>query len=629
MKKFIFALTALALFMGCTKEKELNPETTPSGTSEMVTYVFQASMADDETRATIADNGDFSWSANDEIAVYNTKDSQFYTFSCESGDGIFEGTAPADAEFSVSYYPASIATSETSVTLPVTYSQAEAVAGRSFPMRAEVAGTSLSFEHLGALMKVSLKDVPANATSMTLSSDYTVAGAFTPALAGGKYQISTASGASEITISLSNASKQDLALYVPLPTGTYGYTITLGSSDIPAMLEKSTTSAKTIERASLHLMKELTVEYPTTSFKLQGAFTYASSEHGWSDDAIALTAVDGQYGWYKVANVGMLSGHAVFKFTDGTKWKGVYPPVSGDLHQIANVLISVGNTNSDPNYDIYASSALDIYFNVNTDKVFALSSGSAFAVPTLTLAHADSYLMTGKYGTHNWDGSNEFVELVSGHDDWRVFKNVAAYQSAAANGFSVKFRNNFDWSDAFGVEASSSRAVGKVCTTGGNDYIVNDGTSTAYDIYIKSDCSQVFAVTKDAGFAPTSLEAMDGKSITGQFRINNTNNDWGTDVSFNTLVEGSLEWLVLKGVSRSTALGDIISFKLRNTGSWDTTWGLSSSLSQNPGWFDLTKSNSQNCNIRVGDTEVVDIYIKSDLSKIGIIKQGSSVVLPD
>lgn len=623
MKRLLYAAAFLAILAGCAKEPVVEPDNEASAGSDLVTYTFRAGL----TKATVSDTGVFGWSSADQIAVYNTKNSTFYTFTSSAGDGVFTGTAPADATFSVAYYPASVATGVNEVTLPSIYTQAEAVAGKSFPMKGTVSGSNIAFEHLGALLKISIDDVPANATKLVLSSDDKLCGAFTPATNAGHEEIQSESGASTVTVTLSNASRQNLAFYFPVPAGTYSYTVTLGD-DTTDMLVKSTTSDKTLARASIHRLSGLTVSYPATSEKLIGYFSYGGNDLSWdAGNLVSFTPVDGQYGWQKISNLGMRNNHVSFKLYNGGVYTGI---VTDDTsrRQIEKTKLTVAASGEGNDATIYGNDAsLDIYYNPVTSVLFSLPAGSAFSIPTASSAHIDKYHMTGAYDGGSW-GTCDYLETVAGHDDWRVVQNVGTSE----NKINFKFWNPVvaEWGDAFGADFSDEKPSNVRCITGGQNIIITDGTTASYDVYVKTDASMVFALPAGSAFAlPFVHENSLVYKIRGKVRVGGVDDNWSTSFDL-AMVSGEPDWMVCENVDRHSEETNYMGFKVIY-GNYSRECGMSS---EDP-WkdlgtfYDAVTTSAQNCNVYVpSDTNPIDIYVKTDLSKIGVFTHGTSVVFP-
>lgn len=216
--------------------------------TELVEWTFTASPS---TKAAISDSGAFSWNAGDQIGIWNTTTSSFVTFTDAVGKGVYRASAPADANFTTAIYPASAAAGVSSVTLPAAYASPEASA-KAFPMAAsvDVATNTLSFKHLGAILSLRITDVTADVKTISVTSaDGSISGTF--AVADGK--IALASGTAGVDFSLSLSEKTDLALTLPMPTGTYEYKVTLGTASAPDVFSATTGPSKqTFERGKIY-----------------------------------------------------------------------------------------------------------------------------------------------------------------------------------------------------------------------------------------------------------------------------------------------------------------------------------------------------------------------------------------
>ena len=216
--------------------------------TELVEWTFTASPS---TKAAISDSGAFSWNAGDQIGIWNATASSFVAFTDAVGKGVYRASAPADAHFTTAIYPASAAAGVSSVTLPAAYASIEASA-KAFPMTATVdeASNTLSFKHLGAILSLRITDVTADVKTISVTSaDGSISGTF--AVADGK--IALASGTAGVEIALSLSEKTDLALTLPMPTGTYEYKVTLGTASDPDVFTATTGPSKqTFERGKIY-----------------------------------------------------------------------------------------------------------------------------------------------------------------------------------------------------------------------------------------------------------------------------------------------------------------------------------------------------------------------------------------
>ena len=620
MKKILYTAALLAVAAGCAKEMDFSAPVE----GNLVPYTFQANL--EQTKAEIANDGVFSWSAGDQIAVFNTKDSKFYTFTAAAADGSFSGTAPEGASFSVAYYPASVAgTAENEVVLPDTYSQADAAAGKLFPMVADATASTLTFSHLGALLRLTVNDVPANATSLVLSSDATIAGSFTPAEVSGKQVISAGGAASSVTVALSNDAKTNLTLTLPVPTGTFNYTLSLGDGTTE-MLSKGTTSAKSIARASLHKMSALTVAYPTTENKLIGYFKYNHQDSDWSSSILAPFETTDSYGWLKVSNLVMRESHVSFKLFNS----GTYTGITGENgRRILKTLSSVAAAGQGVDITYYASAAsIDVYYNTTNNQLFALPGGSDFYVPTVgENTYADSFALIGSTGADNWS-KDLYFEPVEADASWRVIKNIAPNEE---NKYALKFRQNGDWAVQFGKYFSNDKTASTVVLMkqGGNDIIFNNLTG-ANDIYLSTDMKRLFILPAGSPFSVPADYDGDNICLIGYFCYDGgILNEWNTDLHVSP-VAGHPGWFVRENVTFGTNSTGF-QFKFREPNSWSWTAGFANADTVNPNaWFDMTVNNPQNCTISSAANHTdYDIYVNYDLSKVGVFEHGTSVSFPE
>ncbi len=631
MKKVLYFAALLAIAAGCTKEP-VSPE--PART-DLVPYSFNAVLTDElVTEATVSDEGTFAWSEGDEIALYNTRDGQFYTFTCEGGDGLFNGEAPAGATFSVAYYPASIAKTETSVTLPDAYTAADAQSGKIFPMVATPDGTELAFTHLGALLKFTVNDIPASATALTVTSDAVITGDFTPAVASGKKAINAGSGASSVEIALSLTETSSLSFYLPLPVGSYNYTVKV-SDGTRTMLEKGTSAAKSIGRASLHKMKALTVPTPATDKKLRGYYNVDGVTKDWGDDSLVdFTPVEGQWGWFK-ASVGVPGYNISFKLyaENGNSWTG---NTKGSGRKVVRTLLPVAADGQGDDFNIFTNrSALDIYYDPTQDLLFSLPAGEDFVVPTTVGGEdVDQYALIGWHENNNWN-ADFFLEGVYGFDDWRVVRIGTAGDDPH---FSFQFRRNGGWSECIGGIYDYHRNVNTryyARTANRADISVYPGVAGDYDVYLKKDYSTIFILPAGTAFnVPGRGEQEDLVSILSVIGgINGTN--WSTAYPLEFASADNHEWYALKNAYKISGWGAMV-FKLYN-GGWGkgVNIGWPSSLdgaigdmnTLYPLW--LRDGDDDIPNIQLGtDGGNVDIYIKADLSQIFTLSAGSPFVIP-
>ena len=265
----IFAASALFL-AGCTSAIELTLEP-DSNEAKRVEYSFTVGA---DTKAAISDAGAFSWTAGDKVAVWDAQNGTFDEFTVQQSgaSSTITGTGLADANYTKAYYPASVATAgEDSIVWPDSYESA-AVAAKSFPMMAVNDNGTLTFKHLGALLKVTITDLPSNVSSLVFTAtNKGVSGTLAVDATDTEHPF-CAVGSSSSSIVIANADAEtdedDTIFYLPLPTGELdgGFSIDfkLGTKTVGT---KATTKAFAIARATVVPMKAFTptFNWPNTT----------------------------------------------------------------------------------------------------------------------------------------------------------------------------------------------------------------------------------------------------------------------------------------------------------------------------------------------------------------------------
>ena len=233
-KSFLIAAVLLAATVSCQKEQL--QETDGHGKFR----IRATREANIDTKATITDDGVFGWSEGDAFGLY--ANGKFYPFtttgSGESAvfEGNYLGTLGSYAVFPNNLSPAVSATDgKVSVTLPDTYEWKEGIINT--PMLASFdAGSGLPagiiFNHLGGLIRVTLNNIPKDATSFVFSTtnNMPITGTFTAEKESeaddSKMQIKstetsgTSANSVKFTFSASESATSK-SFYVPVPVGKY------------------------------------------------------------------------------------------------------------------------------------------------------------------------------------------------------------------------------------------------------------------------------------------------------------------------------------------------------------------------------------------------------------------------
>ena len=274
---FIVSIAAVACSADCLPEEE---------TPAMRTVSFSASIDKEgefpgEGRASVSDAGVLTWHSGDKIAVLDDSGT-FREFSLSSGSGTtlatFTGTMPAGRHATtVAVFPwraeHSWSSSDgLSLALPDEYSTTES--GKALmPMIATFTseGQRLRFRQAGALMKLTLQDIPSGASSLRLSSRgkrlsgfFTIPDVFAEDAATAAE--ATVEGDSTVTVNFSRTASE-MSFFLPLPSVTLnGFTIDLYNSSGTLLGRKRAPATQAVPRGRFLQMPAVALT-PVTEYK--------------------------------------------------------------------------------------------------------------------------------------------------------------------------------------------------------------------------------------------------------------------------------------------------------------------------------------------------------------------------
>ena len=205
------------------------------------------------SRSAVTDGGLFSWTINDSISVWDEYDYQTYTYSGIGNK--FTGSATQIAGYAI--YPKGNHPKFSEGSLPIvnmksSYSYDSSCSTNAIMLaKVEKGNNDFLFSHLGGLMRFTIKDIPANATSFTFTANTGITGDFQVTQENGVNVIKTAAETSNnktVTITYPKGTSER-TFYVPLPVGKYdGFTIAIGDKQYVSQ------ATNTIKRKSLLLM---------------------------------------------------------------------------------------------------------------------------------------------------------------------------------------------------------------------------------------------------------------------------------------------------------------------------------------------------------------------------------------
>ena len=379
MKRILFALAAAAALVGCTKEADLIPDEIP-----VETVTVTATVQPEISRAAFANDQTFMWQAGDVIGV--NAGGTIVPFTLQSGagsaSGTFTGSVPSGKQVEgVAFYPnnegSSYANGTLSLALPQFYTSLSDFSEVRMPMAAklEAGAQDFAFYNVGGVVKLTLKDVPAEAKYFKLTADKPINGTFTVAVSGiGSgatltYVSSSADDPNAVELQLSaGKAAETLDIYFPVPPGTY----TLGVGvygDGTTYLVRTATKTNTISRGTILRMPALEIPKPVegdSEWSLIGSMTSWAANIGMN--------LDGD--WSVVRTVSLTTSDE-FKFRKGTTWAvNLGSAVSNP--QVVSLDTRVALSQDGGNLKVSAAGTYDLWLNPLTECCYILTAGSSF-----------------------------------------------------------------------------------------------------------------------------------------------------------------------------------------------------------------------------------------------------------
>ena len=239
MKKtlLILASSATVLF-SCSKELDvpvevINDEIETIDDESKNTVTIFASINKD-TKSTVTDEGVYSWTASETIAVADetTTPVEFTAVSGKEDQGVFSGSPSGDLRFAVSPASAISAAPASGTVVTIEYpSNYDYVEGKTNVLMVAGApedvtgGQKFVFHQAGALLKFSYVNAPVGTKKFRFTADKNIVG--TKAVdASSTVTIANTelSGGKSVTITLPSEVSEintDYTFYVPVPTGSY------------------------------------------------------------------------------------------------------------------------------------------------------------------------------------------------------------------------------------------------------------------------------------------------------------------------------------------------------------------------------------------------------------------------
>ena len=222
-----------------------------------------------ETKASITDAGAFSWTAGDAIKIYNG--SGFSESSSLTADGTsanFQVTLVGNQSLQkVAVFPATAVPvldgNKLTLTLPSEIAWEEGKAQNVMIATADFSTKSLNFKNVGAIFKVTLKNVPAGAAKVEFDFGKRISGTFEieDITADGDLQIEAVAGSGTVTFTFDElaANKEEMVFYVPVPVGTYEkFGFDVKGTDDSSLWNFSVAATNTVARKKLLIFPDIT-----------------------------------------------------------------------------------------------------------------------------------------------------------------------------------------------------------------------------------------------------------------------------------------------------------------------------------------------------------------------------------
>lgn len=653
------AVLFLAIF-ACTREEE--PATEEFDDVVMVEYGLTAQPSD-STKAFLGDDGVLTWALGDELAVLDNGGS-LCTFECtDAAKGYFSYTGPEGKTFSKAWFPASMVSTPGVITLPATISLEDALAIKAVPMQGDVVDDNIHLNHLAAVMRLTINNVPADATEVritspdvALSGDFAIVGSDVD---GGQIeavgenmtvdsgvevkspdQIYTSESGAGITIPLSLSSKSDLRLYVPLPCGGYKYSLSVVTAS--ETLLSRTAGPKDVTRALLFGMKALSIEWPECNYHINGWYMHGGSELKWGAASQLEFSPADCYGWFKIEDLGTVTQgnykEIRFKLNDGVQNYGLAQEEGSyandnTRNDIPGTLIPL-EAGSSWNINVYGTeTSYDLYYNPSLQKIFVQESGTPMSVPSVDYSPVDRVALCNSSGA-----LIDYLKPVPGQSEWRYVPGVTGGTTvtfkdptATASAFKVNAKHNtakFAGYKALSSLDSSGSAVSfKVIPVLDND--TSNDAAAACDIYVKTDGSLIFVLPAGSEFAVPEEYEIAFMSLRGYITTSTAS---GWDSSRKLLKKTSdLEdqdgfgWYCYKNLQMDYA-NALLRLYPYNVSDGYGNIGATTSTPMNYGvgnFRGLTSDGGVNIAFTVAAGNKYDIYIREDISKICVVPAGT------
>lgn len=334
MKKLLLPFLAFLACTGCARE--IQPA--PAPLSNTLTASLETG-----TRVSLADDGAFTWAADDKITFFTDAGKRSFSLADGAGETVatFQGDAQGVTVLRGAVTPGDIAGEDvTSVTFPSEFTFSEGQT-RAAMMATEVKdGKHASFKHLGGVIKVRYEGVPDFADRLVFTADAQVTGTFP--VTDGEIRTSASATDNRLTVLIPQGAAPT-AFYLPVPTGSFRFSVELFKGNEPiAGTKKETSSAVSIARRTLLLMDEIGAGDAQGSGTAEDPYVIVSAAQ-WNTLADAANASDAAAAaHYVLASDIDFSGltPVLFGVSESRPFQGVF---NGNGHTVSNMTIKAAS----------------------------------------------------------------------------------------------------------------------------------------------------------------------------------------------------------------------------------------------------------------------------------------------
>ena len=394
MKKYIAILATVLAFAACTKEASVEESETNKNTPTTETNIYSLTVSMEATKTIIAGQTDIRFEKDEEIAIVTT-DNSVVTLAAESAGTTvtFKGDIGSKTIATGAHvvYPASFMTTADKVVYPTTGTPDVTV----LPMAGTIAANgSVTLKHLGGLVKITVKDVPAIANTIEFVSDQNITGTYNLGFDGsGNPTLSSGvSQTKKVTFTVTGGEK---TIYVPTPAVS-GTTLTINVTDGSNTFFSRTKSISYGSRAAFLGMKDVWI---APDVYLMSSMTTSS----WSDSDKVKMTVSGTSASMTLNAKPNCVWRTIVVFKEGSTYWAYYGYKTADSSStsgtFANItdeatkysaLVNASAGNYTLSFD-YTSAAYSATANVSTDAFYTGSDSMSSMQEMTKLSSTKAY----------------------------------------------------------------------------------------------------------------------------------------------------------------------------------------------------------------------------------------------